>query len=305
MAAAFAARTARSERRRSRHRRRRHRPPHPPLPTLEVAATPAGRGEGAARVSKLRGEVLKWRGEAGGTRGEAGGTKREAGGCARCEARDDEADATRIATAGTAGACCRCLGVTRHAPSRSRSTDPLQSRAPRRRRSRLTRLRRPRVGRWAHERARGWAWWAHMDGAGGRRAGSASHRRPQAASTARRTGRAAAADVGRSGGWVGPLCAREGGRGAGCAHLGLDLGLIAPSREHEDVSHHRGATPLPEGCCLRATSLRRVDPRTIPATNGGAAAHGRLAGAVARRGAMCPPWRGGLRCCTRTAPSPL
>ena len=184
-----------------------------------------------------------------------------------------------------------CLGVTRHAPSRSRSTDPLQSRAPRRRRSRLTRLRRPRVGRWAHERARGWAWWAHMDGAGGRRAGGASHRRPQAASTARRTGRAAAADVGRSGGWVGPLCAREGGRGAGCAHLGLDLGLIAPSREHEDVSHHRGATPLPEGCCLRATSLRRVDPRTILATNGGAAAHGRLAGAVARRGAMCPPWR--------------
>ena len=54
-------------------------PPPPPTPTLEVAATPAGRGEGV-RASKLRGEVLKWRGEAGSTRGEAGGTKREAGG---------------------------------------------------------------------------------------------------------------------------------------------------------------------------------------------------------------------------------
>ena len=57
--------------------------------------------------------------------------------------------------------------VSRGAPSRSRSIDPLRSRAPRRRRSGLLRLRRPGVGRWAHERARGWAWWARIGQAGG------------------------------------------------------------------------------------------------------------------------------------------
>ena len=31
----------------------------------------------------------------------------------------------------------------------------------------------------------------------------------------------------RSGGWVGSLRAREGGCGAGCAHLGLDLDHLA------------------------------------------------------------------------------
>ena len=44
---------------------------------------------------------------------------------------------------------------------------------------------------------------------------------------------------GRSGSRVRPLCAREGGYGAGCAHLGVDHGHPATSSELEEVESSR------------------------------------------------------------------
>ena len=65
-------------------------------------------------------------GRCGKHEGGGGRHKARGGGCARCEARDDETNATRIATAGTAGACCRYAWVSRgtrqavpEAPTRS------------------------------------------------------------------------------------------------------------------------------------------------------------------------------------------